>query len=87
MKKLFAALILLMLCACTALAEAPDYAAMTDDELTAAMTALSTEIGKRNKAATTTASDDSLGKIKDLFPDEALEYGLIDHIICEDGVR
>ena len=41
MKKLLAFLLLLMLCAWTALAEAPDYAAMTDEELTAAMAAIS----------------------------------------------
>ena len=78
MKKLFAALILLMLCACTALAEAPDYAAMTDEELAALreaklaeLAALNTEIGSRAHNSATTPGEESLGKIKDLFPDEA----------------
>ena len=72
MKKLLAFLLLLMLCACTALAEAPDYAAMTDEELTAAMAAISAEMGRRAKAEKTADNGESLGKIKDIFPDEAL---------------
>lgn len=72
MKKLIAALLLMMLCACTALAEAPDYAAMTDEELSAAMAAISAEMGRRAKAEKTTDNGESLGKIKDVFPDEAL---------------
>ena len=79
-KKLLAVLLMLVLCLTAALAET-DYAAMTDEELRALrtdalteLTAIQTELGRRLKAgAYADASDPkALGKIKDLFPDEAL---------------
>ena len=80
MKKCFAVLLMLVLCLTAALAET-DYAAMTDEELRALrtdalteLTAIQTELGRRLKAETYAGVSDSeaLGKIKDLFPDEAL---------------
>lgn len=72
MKKIIALLLLLVLCACTASAEAPDYASMTDAELAAAMAAVSAEMGRRARVEKTTETSESLGKISHLFPDEVL---------------
>lgn len=78
-KSIIVILALLILYTCSAMAETTDYSMLTDEELAALrdaklaeLTTISTEIGRRNHSAATAADNESLGKFKDLFPDEVL---------------
>ena len=77
MKRIICAFLLLLLCLSTALAET-DYTTLTDAELSALRTAslnelsaINAELARRYYTDHRAAADEPLGRICDLFPDEA----------------
>lgn len=86
MRKWIACLMaMLLLMGTWALAE--DYAALTDEELAAMLsqsrdesTELLSEMGRRIREKETTPDDTSLGKIKDVFPDEVVACYIRDEL-------